>query len=370
VILGGEALDFSQLRPWFARHGDERPRLVNMYGITETTVHVTYRPVRREEAEAPSGSLIGRPIPDMRLYALDADLQPIPSGVIGELYVGGAGVARGYINRPDLTAERFVPDPFGGRPGARLYRTGDLARFRSDGDLEYLGRADSQVKVRGYRIEPGEIEAALRQVTGVRDCAVVMREDAPGDRGLVAYVAPSQTPAPSAADLRAALKRTLLDHMLPSAFVMVERLPLTQNGKLDHRALPAPEREHAEPEAAAPGRAPTPTEETLGRIWAEVLGRDRVGLDDDFFAIGGQSLLATQVVARVRAAFQINLPLRCLFEAPTIAELAVVVVRQAAEQEENEALLAILGEIEAVSDDEAAAIARPSAAGREAAGHE
>ncbi len=242
VIFGGEALDLESLRPWFARHGDTRPRLVNMYGITETTVHVTYRPLAATDLDQGLGSAIGVPIPDLELYVLDEALRPMPVGVPGELYVGGAGVARGYLGRPELTAARFIPHPFSSTPGARLYRTGDLARHLPDGDLEYLGRIDHQVKIRGFRIELGEIEAALRRCPQVRDAAVLARDDAPGGRRLVAYLVTHAAAEPGnalAAELRRQIQASLPDYMVPAVFVWLETLPLTTNGKLDRNALPA-----------------------------------------------------------------------------------------------------------------------------------
>ncbi|HVH11782.1 MAG TPA: amino acid adenylation domain-containing protein, partial [Longimicrobium sp.] len=259
---------------------------------------------------------IGRPIANSTAYVLGAGGTSLPVGLPGELCVGGDGVARGYLGRPALTAERFVPDPFSATPGARLYRTGDRARWRADGTLEYLGRLDGQVKLRGFRIETGEIETALRAIPGVAECAVLVREDAPGDRRLVAYVAGVD----DADALRAHLRHSLPEYMVPSAFVLLERMPLTPNGKLDRRALPEPEvtaGEHVAPR--------TPVEEVLAGIWAEVLRLDRVGADANFFALGGHSLLATRVVSRVRAAFGVEPTLRALFEAPTLAELARVV---------------------------------------------
>jgi len=324
VIFGGEALELQGLRPWFDRHGDRRPRLVNMYGITETTVHVTYRPVTAADLAAhPGGSPIGRPIPDLKLYVLDRHLQPVPIGVPGEIHVGGAGVARGYLNRPALTAERFLPDPFSGRPGARLYRSGDLARYRPDGELEYLGRADDQVKIRGHRVELGEIEAALGRHPAVREAAVLVRQDAPGDPRLVAYVVGADGQAPPVGDLRDRLKAELPPYMVPSAIVALDALPLTANGKVDRRALPAPEgdRPVSEDSYVAPR---TPTEAAVAATWAEVLALGRVGVHDDFFDLGGHSLLALQVVARLRDAFAegAGITLRDLFDAPTVAGLA------------------------------------------------
>jgi acyl carrier protein len=322
VNLGGEALELQGLRPWFDRHGDRSPLLVNLYGITETTVIVTCRPLSRGDLGlAPGSSPIGRPIPDLQAYVLDGHFEPVPIGVVGELYVGGAGLARGYLNRPGLTAERFVPDPFGGEPGARLYKSGDLVRWRPDGLLEYLGRADQQVKVRGFRIELGEIEAALARHPMVGEAIVAARAEGPGDTRLVAYVVPRRRPGPSAADLREWLKETLPAYMVPAGFVTLESLPLTPNGKVDRAALPAPEGDAPGPrsESLAPR---SPAEEVVAGIWAEVLGRERVGVHDNFFDLGGHSLLATQVVSRLRDALAPGLPLRTLFEAPTVADLA------------------------------------------------
>ncbi len=358
VIFGGEALEPAQLRPWYARYGDGGPQLVNMYGITETTVHVTYRPLTTADATGDSGSRIGTPLPDLEAYVLDRHGQPAPLGVPGELYIGGAGLARGYLGRPDLTAERFVPNPFAnGRLeigdwrlsastisnlqspiSERLYRTGDLARWCAAGELEYLGRIDQQVKLRGFRIELGEIAAALASHPAVGEVAVLARDDVAGDKRLVAYVVPDQeqrtknkeqngeTPDSqfsilnsqfSIQELRAFLKQRLPDYMIPS-FVMLDALPLTSNGKLDRRALPLPDAT-----AADAGAAPrTPHEELLAEIWADVLGQPQVGIYDNFFELGGHSLLATQVAARVRAALGVELPLRRLFEAPTVAGLA------------------------------------------------
>ncbi|HEX8272303.1 MAG TPA: amino acid adenylation domain-containing protein [Longimicrobiaceae bacterium] len=326
VVFGGEALDPASLRPWTDRHGDRRPRLVNMYGITETTVHVTFRPVSRADVEAGRQSPIGVPIPDLDLYLLDTRGEPVPEGVPGELYVGGAGLARGYRGRPALTAERFVPDPFGAAPGARLYRSGDRARWSAAGELEYLGRTDEQVKVRGFRVEPGEIEAALRAQPGVADAAVVVREDAPGDRRLVAYVAGAADPA----GVRAALRRTLPDHMVPAAVVALEALPLTAHGKLDRGALPAPEAGGgAGAEPPAPG-----AEAALAEIWREVLRVESVGAHDNFFELGGDSILMLQVVARANQA-GLRLSARQMFQAQTVAQAAALAGTAAATHAEQ-----------------------------------
>ncbi|HET7460394.1 MAG TPA: amino acid adenylation domain-containing protein [Longimicrobium sp.] len=285
-----------------------------LYGPTEGTILASTHPVPAYGIVA--GHPIGRPLGNVRLYVCDGLGSPQPAGVPGELLIGGAGVARGYLGRAGLTAERFVPDPFGTEPGARLYRTGDRARWRTDGTLEYLGRLDGQVKVRGFRIEPGEIEAVLRGHERVTECVVVAREDVPGDRRLVAYVAGGV----EADELREHLRGTLPEYMLPSAFVFLEALPLTPNGKLDRKALPAPDFGSAEDRYVAPR---TPTEEVLAGIWAEVLRLERVGVEESFFDLGGHSLLATRVVSRVSAVFGVELPLRALFEGPTVAELAV-----------------------------------------------
>ncbi|HEY0555761.1 MAG TPA: amino acid adenylation domain-containing protein, partial [Thermoanaerobaculia bacterium] len=315
VIFGGEALEPASLAPWFARHGDARPRLINMYGITETTVHVTWRPVLA--ADLDGGSRIGRPIPDLAVYLLDANLEAVPVGVPGEIHVGGAGLAQGYLNRPDLTAGRFIPDPFATAPGARLYRSGDLARRLPDGDLEYLGRIDSQVKIRGFRVELGEIEAALAAHPGVREAVVVARDGGQGDeRRLAAYVVPAGVPA---AELRAFLRETLPDFMVPTAFVGLDALPLSPTGKIDRRALPEPEEAAGEPAAAG---FRTPVEEMLAGVVAEVLGVERVGPHDDFFALGGHSLLATRLLARVSRLFGVDLPVSSVFQYPTVASLA------------------------------------------------
>ncbi len=252
----------------------------------------------------------------MRLYVLDVDHEPVPIGVGGELYIGGVGLARGYLGRVGLTGERFVPSPFG--DGERLYRTGDLARWRADGELEYLGRIDHQVKVRGYRIELGEIEARLVEHDSVGQAVVVARDEG-ADRQLVAYIVGDGV-APEPSLLRAHLKHSLPDYMMPSAFVLLDALPLTPNGKVDRRALPAPEGDAVvRGEYVAPR---TPVEELLASIWCEVLKLDRVGVNDNFFELGGHSLLATRVMARIREDFGTELPLRALFEAPSLGGLS------------------------------------------------
>lgn len=314
VIFGGEALDLRRLKSWYDRHEETAPLLVNMYGITETTVHVSYQALSRSMALAAEGSVIGGNIPDLRVYVLPEEgaPQPVPVGVMGELYVSGAGLAQGYLGRPDLTAERFIPDPFGGEAGARMYRSGDRARWRRDGLLEYLGRADQQVKIRGFRIEPGEIEAVLREQPGVAQAAVIVR-----DERLLAYVVPTENAELDATALRQQMAHRLPEYMAPSAVTVLSKLPLTVNGKLDRRVLPHPEMKGIGYEA--PG---TPQEEVLCAVYAEVLGVERVGIRDSFFDLGGHSLLATRLVSHVRAALGVDLPIRVLFEAPRIADLA------------------------------------------------
>ncbi|MFI5821203.1 non-ribosomal peptide synthase/polyketide synthase [Streptomyces rishiriensis] len=325
VIFGGEALDVTRLTDWYGRHPADAPRLVNMYGITETTVHVTYAPLDRTTARTGTASPIGTGIPDLRVHVLDDTLQPVPPGAIGEMYVAGEGLARGYLNRPGLTATRFVADPFG-RPGTRMYRTGDRARRRADGTLEYLGRADQQVKIRGYRIEPGEIEAALHTHPGVGAAAVGVYEDASGTRRLVAHVVGTGTgdrtaPPPPAAGLRAHLARLLPAHMVPAAYVPMAALPLTVNGKLDRRALPAPGPDGfaAEGERTAPR---TPAERLVAAAWADVLDTGEIGSEDNFFALGGDSILAVRVTSRLRAAFGADVSPRLLFTHAKLADLA------------------------------------------------
>ncbi|MFJ4184418.1 amino acid adenylation domain-containing protein [Kitasatospora sp. NPDC089509] len=314
VVFGGEALDPGRLAAWYREHPADGPRLVNMYGITETTVHATHHPLTPADATA-TASAIGRALPDLDLYVLDGGLRPVPTGVPGELYLAGPGLARGYRGRPGLTAERFLADPFGA-PGTRMYRSGDVVRRTADGGLEYLGRADEQVKIRGFRIELGEIEAALLGHPAVRQAAVVVREDRPGDKRLVGYLVPAEGADDST--LREHLAAALPGYMVPAALVSLPALPLTGNGKLDRRALPAPE------QSAGPvGRAPRTERETvLCGLFAEVLGLDEVGVDGDFFALGGHSLLATRLVSRIRAVLGADLGVRALFEAPTVAALA------------------------------------------------
>ncbi|RKH09839.1 amino acid adenylation domain-containing protein [Corallococcus sp. CA053C] len=317
LLVGGEALP-----PALASSLANRlpRRLLNMYGPTETTVWSSTHTVEAAESPVP----IGRPIANTELYVLDARLGPVPDGVAGELYIGGEGVVRGYRGRPALTAERFVPDPFSGRPGARLYRTGDLARWKADGTLEFLGRVDFQVKLRGFRIELGEIETVLTRHPSVRAAVAVVREDVPGDKRLVAYVAsPSGSGGPTldTAALRAHLRDSLPEYMVPAAIVVLETLPLTPNGKVDRKALPTPQGLVSEARYVAPR---TPTEARVAVLFAELLRVERISAEDSFFELGGHSLLAMQLVSRLRAAFGREVPLRRLFDSPTVVGVAAL----------------------------------------------
>ena len=325
VIFGGEALELSSLKPWFDRHGDEQPKLVNMYGITETTVHVTYRPISLQDLAAGAGSVIGVLIPDLRVLLLDPHGTPVPTGVPGEMYVGGGGVARGYLGRPELTAQRFMADPSSANGDLKLYRTGDLARRLQNGDLEYLGRIDDQVKIRGFRIELGEIEAVLGQHPGVTEVAVVVREDAASAKRLVAYIVGNGAAAdPLIQDVRARLRAELPEYMVPAHFMVLDGLPLTPNGKVDRKALPAPD--FAAVATGTPHVAPgTPTESQIAAIWGDTLGIASPGVNDNFFDVGGDSLKAAQVVTTLRLDFGVDVGMRHLFEAPTIAGLAEIV---------------------------------------------
>ncbi len=313
LVFGAEAVGTESVRRML-RHG--RPaHVLHEYGPTEATVWCTLEHVEEVPEDAPTVS-IGRPIPNARMYVVDPALNPLPASVPGELYVGGDGVVRGYLGRPSLTAEKFVPDPFSGRPGARLYRTGDKVRWKTDGKLEFMGRMDDQVKIRGFRIEPGEVEGVIAAFPGVRGARVIVREDQPGDKRLVAYLVGDA----DAEALRAHVRQSLPEYMVPGAFVFMDVLPLTPNGKLDRRALPAPGYASAGAAYVAPR---TPTEEVLAGIWAEVLRAERVGVEESFFALGGHSLLAMRVVSRIRDVFGVELPLRALFEGPTVTEMAL-----------------------------------------------
>jgi aspartate racemase len=314
VMSGGDVLSVSHVQT-VLQHAPQGLTFTNAYGPTENTTFTTCHPMTTPRAFAKSVP-IGRPIANTQIYILDAHLQPVPVGVPGEMYIGGAGLARDYLNRPALTAASFVPNPFG-EPGSRLYKTGDLVRYLPDGNVEFLGRLDNQVKLRGFRIELGEIEVMLGQHPAVREAVAVVRQDDRQDKQLVAYVIGEV----KSAQLRGYLEEKLPDHMIPSAFVRVETFPLTPNDKIDRRALPAPPRERPALEQgfAAPRSA---TEKELLAIWEKVLQLEGLGIYDNFFQLGGHSLLATQVTSYVRDVFQVNLPLRTFFQGPTIAELA------------------------------------------------
>ncbi|HEY0606847.1 MAG TPA: amino acid adenylation domain-containing protein, partial [Herpetosiphonaceae bacterium] len=331
VIIGGERALPARVAQWQARLGD-RVQLINTYGPTETTVVATAYPVPASVDPAQGDIPIGRSLANLRAYVLDAQMQPVPIGGRGELYLGGLGLARGYLHQPALTATRFVPDAFSGEHGARLYRTGDLARYRPDGTIAFVGRVDGQVKVRGFRIEPDEINAVLEQHPAVQESIVVGAHDPSGQASVVAYVVAPPEHEPSVADLRSFLKQALPEHMVPSAFVFLRELPRTTSGKIDRRALPAPDltRRVRDNAIVAPR---TPAEELVASVWSAVLGVREIGAFDNFFALGGHSLLATQAVARLRKAFDLPIPLRFIFEAPVVAELAArLTSHQQAEQ--------------------------------------
>ena len=326
VIFGGEALEVASLKPWYGRKVNQRTQLVNMYGITETTVHVTYRPLEPADTERHGASPIGCRIPDLRIYILDPHGQPVPIGVVGELYVGGAGVARGYLNRPELTAQRFLRDPFVEGGNERMYKAGDLGRWLADGSIEFLGRNDFQVKIRGFRVELGEIEARLAEQPGVGEAVVIAREDTPGDTRLVAYyTGDGQDAVPRAELFRAQLAVRLPDYMVPAAYVRLESFPLTPNGKLDRKALPAPETASY---AVRSYEAPVGEIETkLVAIWEDVLKVRPIGVRDNYFDLGGYSLLAVKLFSEIKKAFGLDLPLATLYTAPTV-ELCANVIAQ------------------------------------------
>ncbi|MCX2933579.1 amino acid adenylation domain-containing protein [Mycobacterium sp. CVI_P3] len=322
VVFGGEALEPHRLRAWLRSHPGS-PRMINMYGITETTVHASFREVVEADSDN-AVSPIGRPLSNLGFFVLDGWLQPVPAGAVGELYVAGSGLAYGYVGRAGLSGTRFVACPFGA-PGARMYRTGDLVRWNADGQLEYVGRADEQVKIRGYRIELGEIQAAFSELDGVEQAVVIAREDRAGDKRLVAYITGVADPATA----RAAVAERLPVYMVPAAVVAIDALPLTVNGKLDTKALPAPEYQDAD-SYRAPSDA---VEEILAGIYAQVLGLERVGVDESFFKLGGDSLSAMRLIAAVNTGLNTRLSVRALFDAPTVAQLAALIGEDGARPE-------------------------------------
>jgi acyl-coenzyme A synthetase/AMP-(fatty) acid ligase/acyl carrier protein len=345
VFCGGEALPVELCLRFRER---TTASLCNLYGPTEACIDTSFWRFPPDSVPRKAVAPIGRPIANTRMYILDSRLQPVPAGATGELCIGGVGLARGYLNRPELTAEKFIPNPFNGGPGERLYRTGDLARYLPDGNVEFLGRMDHQVKVRGHRVELGEIEAVLRGHPQVSEALVLPREDGPAGKRLVAYVVSIQDRV-EVGELRTFLKARLPEYMIPLTFAFLDSLPLTPSGKIDRRALPKPDQSRPELESAfvAPR---TRTEELLAGIWAEVLKLEGVGIHDNFFELGGHSLLATQVISRVRKAFQVELPLRSLFETPTVAGLAARVAQKEAPPQDTASVLA---QLESLSDEEA-----------------
>ncbi len=320
VAFGGEALELESLRPWLERYGEQRPRLINMYGITETTVHSTERRIRMLDLERPT-SPIGRPLADLGIFMVDRDLLPVPIGTIGEIFVAGAGLARGYLGRPALTAERFVPDPFSGAAGARLYRSGDLTRLEADGGLTYVGRIDHQVQIRGFRVELQEIETVLTERPEVAEAVVLARQGASGDPQLVAYVVGAGGEPPRTAELLRCARERLPSHMVPGVFVPLDAIPLTAHGKVDRRALPAPssERPELEPVFAPPSTA---VEQELVAIWSKLLGIERIGVHDSFFDLGGHSILLVEMQRAIQRRFERSVPLPELFRHPTIHSLS------------------------------------------------
>ncbi len=343
LILGGEALSWELVERIRSLGGS--CEIINHYGPTETTVgSLTFRVPASKKRGFSAAVPIGRPIANTEVFVLDAFQQPVPVGVPGELHIGGVGLARGYCNESGETAEKFVRHPFSQSPDARLYRTGDRVRYLADGNVEFLGRMDDQVKIRGFRIEPGEVQAVLAAHPGVRESVVLAREDSPAEKRLVAYIVPARGAALSSDELRGWVKRQLPDYMVPSAFVLLKTFPLTPNGKVDRHALPAPEEVRAERPYVAPR---TPAERVVSEIWADVLRIERVGAEDNFFDLGGHSLLVTQVVSRMRKAFERELPIRWVFEFPTVAQLAA-----RAEAAEREEIVRILDVLESLPEKE------------------
>jgi amino acid adenylation domain-containing protein len=351
-IIGGENLTTQHINFWQQFAPDTV--LINEYGPTETVVGCCIYQVAKTSNY--SGSIpIGHPIANTQLYVLDQYLQPVPKGVIGELYIGGAGLARGYLNQPELTAQKFIPHPFSDEPEARLYKTGDQVRFRVDGTLEFLGRLDNQVKLRGFRIELGEIESLLCLHPMVKDAVVMVREDVVGDQRLVAYLVVQPESSLSVGDLRSFLQKKLPDYMIPSAFVPLQTLPLTVNGKVDRKALAAPDKINADIEQSfiAPRNS---LEAQIADIWSEVLRVEKVGIHHNFFTLGGHSLLVTQLISRIRDALTVELLIQDVFANPTVAELSVIVTQKLAEQVDDESLARSLAELDDLSDEDIQAI--------------
>ncbi len=321
VIFGGEALNLQSLAPWFKKYGDTKPQLVNMYGITETTVHVTYRPLKQSDLTEAPGSVIGRAIPDLTLYVLDSGFQPVPVGVPGEMFVGGAGVARGYLKREALTAERFIANPFSKETGEPLYRSGDLARRLPGDDIEYLGRADQQVKIRGFRIELGEVQSALARLPSVREAFVMAIESCDGEKDLVAYVVPAEGETLASDKLRHQLRSALPIYMVPAKFVFLIKLPLTGNGKIDRAALPAARAQR--PQMETPFHPPqSEMERNIAKVYQDVLNLESIGIDDNFFDLGGDSLRLAEAHSRLERLIGRRFSAAELFVHTTVRELA------------------------------------------------
>ncbi|MEG3890348.1 amino acid adenylation domain-containing protein [Microcoleus sp. Z1_A1] len=350
LILGGESANWSLIKT--LRNLAPSCSVFNHYGPTETTVGVLTYQVEFDKIGCDFDTVpLGLPIANTQIYILDSYLQPVPIGVAGELYIGGENLGRGYLNRPELTAEKFIRNPFDTQAKTRLYKTGDLARYLPDGNIEFIGRIDGQVKIRGFRIELGEIEAVLGQHPDIAQAVVVAREDAPGEKRLAAYLISNQKQAPTHKEFRNFLTSKLPEYMVPSAFVTLKSLPLTSNGKIDRRSLPAPDEMRSEltENFVAPR---TNIEEVLAAIWAEVLKIEKVGIYDNFFELGGHSLLATQVISRVRQAFQVELPLHRLFESATVADFAVAIAQKQVEQSDSEMLAQVLADLDQLSETE------------------
>ena len=352
VVFGGEALEPGTLAPWFKRHGDRLPQLVNMYGITEVTVHVTHYLLGREDTAGGTSS-IGRPIADLRIHLLDGHMNRLPIGIPGEIHVGGEGVSQGYLHRPGLTAQRFVPDPFASYPGGRLYRTGDLARYQPYGDLIFLGRIDRQVRIRGFRIELGEIEALIAHHDEVGQVVVTDWRDASGNTRLAAYMTAAGA-APAASELRQHTAARLPEYMVPAVWVVLDTLPLTPSGKIDRRALPEPDLETGAAVAEKHAEPATPLENLLASVFAEVLEVETVSTRASFFDLGGNSLMATRLVIMLQDILPLKLELRNVFESPTVAAIAAQIEesRPALSSEERELMDEILADFVRLSEDD------------------
>jgi acyl-coenzyme A synthetase/AMP-(fatty) acid ligase/acyl carrier protein len=353
VIIGGENALRDRVKEW----KEFGIPLINAYGLTEVAVtSIVYTMEAESENETWWEFPIGRPVANTRAYILDEELQPVPVGTVGELYIGGEGLARGYFNRPELTAEKFVPHPFSAEAGERLYKTGDLVRYLADGNIENLGRIDFQLKVRGFRVELGEIEAALDQHPAVHESVVVASGSAGSDKRLVAYVVCDKSQPPSVHELKGFLKDRLPNYMVPPIFVFISAMPLTPNGKVDRNALPEPEQTRPDLMAEYVA-ARTEIEAALTEMWMQLLKLEQIGIFDNFFDLGGHSLLATKVVSRVRETFAVELPLRTIFESPTIAQLSESIENaEKADQENVEVFSEILESLERLTEQETSAL--------------